>query len=261
MNRTRLTRLAGPALAALALLSLVACGGTAAASGAAAKTSPSPGARARNGTAGELVQMNGMTLILSATSGDLTVVYDTSTTFQKTSTGTFADVSAGKCIVATGQKDAAGTMTAATVRLTGKVNGTCAVAAGPGGGGGGGNRTPPPGASPRPNRPNVAFVAGEVTAVKGTAITIQPATGAAQLVTIPTTATVSRSAAATAADLALHQCVQANGPRDAAGKVTARTVTIVPAGPSGCFTGGGGGLGGFGGGGGRPAGGGAAPGG
>lgn len=256
-----MNRLASTSLLAIAGLAIAGCG-TAASAGSSAKPSPSPSARVRNGAAGELVQINGTTLILNSTTGDLTATYDSSTTFQRTSNGTFADIATGKCIVATGQKDAAGAITVASVRLQPAVNATCAVLNRPGGlGGPGGNRTPLPGASPRPNRANLGFAAGEVTAVAGTSITIQPSTGAAQMVTIPTTATVSRSATASSADLALHQCLQATGPRDAAGKVTARTVAIVPAGPSGCFTGGrGGGFGGFGGGGGAAPGAGAPPG-
>jgi hypothetical protein len=234
-------------------LALAGCG-TASASGSAAKPSPSPSARVRNGAQGELVQIKGTTLVLNATAGDVTVSYDTTTTFVKTSTGTFADIVKGKCVVATGQKDAAGAVTASAVRLTDKVNGACSLGQGGPGGPGGGpgvGASPNPARSPRPNaspRPaNLAFVAGEVTAVAGTTVTVNSATGGSQTVTVPTTVQVSRSAVAAATDLALHQCIAANGPRDAAGIVAARTVQIVPAGPSGCFTGTGRGFGGFGG--------------
>lgn len=250
-------------LVLLSGLTLAACG-TASAPGSAAKPSPSPSARVRNGAQGELVQIKGNTLVLNATAGDVTVSIDTTTTFVKTSTGTFADIVKGKCVLATGQKDSTGAVTASAVRLTDKVNGSCTLGQGGPGGPGGGpvfgaspnpNRSPRPNASPRPN--NLAFVGGEVTAVLGTAVTVDSATGGTQTVTVPTTVPVSKSAVAAATDLALHQCIAANGPRDAAGIVAARTVQIVPAGPSGCFTGTGRGFGGFGGfGGGRRGGGG-----
>jgi hypothetical protein len=241
---------------------LAACG-SANAAGSAAKPSPSPSARVRNGAQGELVQMNATTLVLNATTGDVTVLYDATTTFLKTSTGTFQDIAVGKCLVATGSKDVTtGAVTAATVRLSDKVNGSCVAGpgggpGGPGGGFGGNRPSPSPGASPRANRGSLAFAAGEVTAVSGTTITVQPATGAAQTVMVATTVAVSKSAVATAAALALHQCLAAQGPRDASGKVTARSIAIVPAGPTGCFTGGAGRFGGFGrgAGGGAPAGG------
>jgi hypothetical protein len=189
--------------------------------------------------------MNGTTLVVNSQTGDVTVVYSSSTTFQRTSTGTFADIVAGKCITATGQKDAAGTLTASTVRLTDKVSGACSFGAGqrPGG-------PPTPRASPPAGRPNFSFAGGEVKAVSGTAVTVVDSNGASQTITVPTTVRVSKSATAAASDLALHECITANGSKDASGKVTARAISIVPAGPSGCATGGGRGGGGFGGGGG-----------
>lgn len=250
-----------PALTAtllLAGLGLAACGAAPAAAGTSAKASPSPGFRVRQGTQGELVQINGTSLILNSVNGDVTVLYTDATTFQKTSTGTFQDIAVGRCMVATGAKDPSGNITAATVRLADKVSGACTAGPGPGAGGGGfggGRPTPLPGASPRPNRGNLAFAAGEVTAVAGTAITVQPATGPPVTVMVPTTVRVSKSSLAKASDLALHQCLAAQGPKDASGKVTARAISILPAGPTGCFTGSGGGFGGLGrGAGGGPAG-------
>jgi hypothetical protein len=188
--------------------------------------------------------MNGTTLVVNSQNGDITVVYSGSTTFQKTSTGTFADIVSGKCITATGQKDAAGTLTASTVRLTDKVNGACTFGAGQRQG-----APPTPRASPPAGRPNFSFAGGEVKAVSGNAVTVVDSAGASQTVTVPTTVRVSKSAPAAASDLALHECITANGSKDASGKVTARAISIVPAGPSGCATGGGRGGGGFGGGG------------
>ena|SRR5438094_5635820 len=252
-----MNRIATMGLLATAGLTITACGLTGSAgtsSGAAPKASPSP--RARGAAAGELVQINGTTLVLNSQGGDVTVVYTGSTTFQRTSTGAFGDIVAGKCIVATGQKDAAsGGITASVVRLSEKVNGACTLGngQGPDGGPGGpssGAATPNPDASPRAGRPNFGFVGGEVTAISGTSVTVRDQNGASQTVTVPTTVRVSVSSAAAASDLALHDCVTAQGQRDASGKVAARVVTIVPPGPSGCFTGAGRGFGGFGGGGG-----------
>ncbi len=253
-----MNRLLDMGLVAAAAILLGAC--SVGASAGSPSSSPSPNARTagRNGTAGELVRISGTTLVVNTTTGDVTVVYTDSTTFQRTSTGTFADIVTGTCLLATGQKDATGTVTAATVRLSDKVSGSCQV--GPGGGGGRLQGTPPPGAgaSPpanQPGRPNFSFVAGEVTTVAGTSITVKNAAGTAQTVNVPTTVRVSKSAPAAASDLALHQCVTAAGSKDASGKVTARAISIVPAGPSGCsagrgFFGGGGGRGVPGGGGG-----------
>ena len=80
--------------------------------------------------------------------------------------------------------------------------------------------------------------------MNGTSVTLQPVTGAAQTISLPTTVTVSESNVASASDLAVGDCIQATGPKDSSGKVAATALSIVPAGPSGCFTGGRGGFGG-----------------
>ena len=256
MNRPATTALLG-----VAVLALAACGTSAA--GATSAATPSPGPRVRNGASGELVKITGSTLILNSTAGDITVVFSDATTFQKTSTATFADVVVGKCIVATGPKDAAGAVTASNVRLSDPSAGVCPVG-GPGGGRPG-SFSPPPGASPRPsplpNQANFGFVSGLVTAKAGVSLTVQDAAGMPVSLTVPTTVAVTRSVAAAAGDLALHECINAAGSRDAGGTVTARSITISPASANGCASrrgfggfGGGGGGGAPGAGGGPPAG-------
>ncbi|MFN2464974.1 MAG: DUF5666 domain-containing protein [Candidatus Dormibacteria bacterium] len=227
------------ALVLLCGLAVAGCGSPA--SGALVTASPSPGTRVRNGAQGELVQINASRLVLNASAGDVTVDYTAATTFAKSSVGTFADITVGKCLVATGQKDPSGAITATAVRLSEKAGGACtqggAAGTGPGGFGGRPGARRSPGPIPSPD-PNFGFAAGAVTAVSGTTVTVQPRTGGTVIVSVPTTVQVTRSAPATAADLALHECVAANGPHDAGGVVTARAIQIVPAGPSGCFTGG-----------------------
>ena len=247
------------------VLALAACGsGTSASSNNSSSSSSTTANRsggnngaggfARRGAAGELAQINGTSLILSATDGtDVTVDYTNTTTITQTRTGVLADVVPGSCVIATGTKDASGTVVASSVRLSQPVNGACN--AGLGNRPPGANGAPNPNATPRaiprrtpaPGQPLPAFAAGKVTAVNGTSITLQPATGAAQTITVPTTVTVSESNVASASDLAVGDCIQATGPKDSSGKVAATALSIVPAGPSGCFTGGRGGFGGFGG--------------
>src|SRR5579862_5516731 len=167
-----------------AFLGAVGRGSTAASGGST--PSPSSSARgrggfARNGNAafGQLVQINGSTLILSGTTGDSTVTYASTTTITQTSTGTLADITAGLCITATGSKDATGALTATTVTLDKPVNGSCATT---GFGGGGGTFTPRPGASPRPSFSppagfaGLTFARGQVKSVTGTSVTLTEAT-------------------------------------------------------------------------------------
>lgn len=238
-----------------AVLALAACGGTASAAGA---PKPSPSPRVRNGASGQLVKITGTTLVLSGTNGDITVVYDGSTRISKTSSAGLGDIVPGLCLVATGQKDAAGALTASTVRLSNPVSGSCAPqrsagAPTPGGFGSfGGNRA-------RPSPPaGFGLAAGTVTAVSGTQITITPIAGGVSSLTVPTTVTVSRTVTATSADLQVGECITAAGRRDASGTVTAVALTIAPPNASGTcsvrgfggFFGGGGGFFGGGGGGG-----------
>jgi hypothetical protein len=194
------------------------------------------------------VQVNGQSLILTGPTGDVTVAVSTSTTFTRTSTAVLADIVPGVCILATGQKDSTGLLTATTVRLSPKVSGGCAAA-----GRFGPNASPPAGASPRPTpsgQPAMAFVGGEVTAATGITITVLTTTSGSQTITVPTIAAVTTTAVGAVTDLRTGECVRATGARDAAGTVQATSITITPAGPSGtCVTGlGGGGFGGRGGG-------------
>jgi hypothetical protein len=233
-----------PLIAVTAFL-LAACGSAA----SAAKSSPSPSGNAfRNGASGQLVQVNGQTLILTGPNGDTTVTVTATTTYTKTSVATLADITKGSCIVANGQKDAtSGAITATNVRISPKTAAGCAArpfapGATPGTG-------PPANATPRPSpsgQPNAAFVTGEVTAASGTSVTVKTASGGTQKITVAAAATITATSEVTPAALQNGQCIRANGPRDSAGNVQATSVTITPAGPSGTCTAGAG-RGGFGG--------------
>jgi hypothetical protein len=230
-----------PTIAAAAFV-LAACG----ASANTASSSPSPGTgnAFRNGASGQLVQINGQTLILTGANGDTTVTYTTDTTFTKTSIASLGDITRGTCILASGVKDAAGTITATTVSISPKAATGCATR----------NFGPSPGASPRPTptpnpsatpRPggqsNGTFVSGEVTAVSGVSVTVLTQANVSQKITVATAAVVTKMATVSAADLQNGQCIRANGSRDSAGNVQATSITITPAGPSGtCTTGPGG---------------------
>jgi hypothetical protein len=242
-------------LIAVAAFALAACGSPA----SAAKTSPSPSGNNafRNSASGQLVQVSGQTLILTGPNGDTTVTVTASTTYTKTSIATLADITKGSCILATGQKDpTSGAITATNVRISPKAATGCT--AGPAGPGTNPRGSPPADFTPRPTpsgQANAAFVIGEVTAVSGPSVTVKTAAGATETFTVGSAAAVMVTSEVTQADLLNGQCLRANGSRDAAGNVQATSVTIMPAGPSGtCTTGGGFGRGGFGGGNGTGAG-------
>jgi hypothetical protein len=249
-----MNRLVAVAAGATALFALAACGSSSAATNPGSSTSSGGGGQGggngpggRNGAAGELVQVNGTTLILNTTNGDVTVKFDGTLPVNKTSTGTVADIIAGTCIVATGTKDTTNAVTASAVSLRDAVNGSCAVPGRLPTDTGNGTPRPSPQGTPRPTPANLALVRGLVTAVSGTSVTIKDQNGAAQTVSVPTTVQVSKTFTGSASDLTVGACVLANGSKDSSGTVTARQLSVVPPGPSGCFTGGRGGFGGFGG--------------
>jgi uncharacterized protein DUF5666 len=216
-----------------ATLVLAACGSAATANSTSPSGSPATGGALRGGSAGQLVQINGQTLILSGANGDITVSYTSATSITKTSTASLADIIPGMCIVATGVKDTTGLVTATTVRLA--VKGANGCTAGRAGGG------PAAGASPRPTpsgQANLSSVSGTVTAVSGTSVTVLTPANTSQTITVPTTVAVSQSSSTTPAALQVGQCLRASGSRDASGTVQATALTITPAGPSGtCSTG------------------------
>ena len=241
--RARGVRLA--ALGGLGLL-IAACGTTSIGS-----SNRLGGFRDGNLTDGSVVSLSGSTLVLSTSSGDVTVDLTSSTPISETGTGSVSDITVGSCITATGS-DATGTITANRVTVSPEVNGACPATSFTGGNPGGfpGGR-PNSSLAPRPSggyTSDFASVRGVVTAVNGGAVTVQPSSGSSQGVTVPSTATVATTTAGSASDLVSGTCVAAIGPRSSSGTVTASSLLIEPAGPSGCFTGGSG-FGGFGGGG------------
>ncbi|MHB8572142.1 MAG: hypothetical protein ACYDAY_04180 [Candidatus Dormibacteria bacterium] len=259
MNATFMRRARVAVAVVTAGVVLAACGtqGAAVSSTSSPNPSASPQAR-RGGASGQLVQVTGQTLILSGPNGDTTVNFTASTTITKTSNATLADIVAGMCIVATGSKDATGAITATNVRIAAMTAGVCVTPAGGPGGGAGRTGTPRPGFTPRPNATpggsggppaNFGSASGSVTTVAGTAVTVQPAAGSATTVTVPSTATVSRSQAGSVSDLVTGECVTAAGQPDASGAIQATALIISPPTASGtCNVGRGGRGGGFGGG-------------
>ena len=247
----------------MAGLAVVACGSAAASSGSTSTPSPSAGARrglAGNAAFGQLVQINGPTLILSNANGDSTVTYAATTTITQTATGTVADITAGSCITATGTKGAGGIVTATSVTLSAAVNGSCTrpgIGGGFGGGGGGGTFSPRPSFSPPAAAAGLTATRGQVKSVSGTSVTVTGATGTTTTIDVPTTVKVTTSTVVQATALQTGECLTAIGTKASSGVVAARALTISPAGANGCtagFGGGGrsGGGGGFGGGGGVP---------
>jgi hypothetical protein len=226
-------------IAAVVLAGCGSLGGSATASGSA-RPSPSPSGRGANGVAGQVVQAGGGKLVVSDQSGNVTVTYGSSTMVLQTGAGSMADLTSGACVMATGQKDASGAVTAATVTAQLNMNGVCNAPNGgpsPGAGGfGGGGQGRVPGAGPSAP-PDLTFVRGKISAVSGTTLTVQQTAGDTVTVNVPATARITRLVTSSTARLAAGECVTANGPRSSSGAVQARTILISAPGPNGCATG------------------------
>jgi len=212
---------------------LAACGSATASTTTSKSTAAASAGRGFRGAAGQLVRIDGATLIVSGASGDTTVTYGDATMISETRSETVANITVGECIAATGTAQSGGGIAVDSVRVSQQINGSCA-----GGFGGGGPRpSPRPGFSPPPQFANRAAVRGTVESVSGTSVTVKSASGAAQVITIPTTVTVTVLQTVQPSSLETGQCVLAIGSRSASGNVSARSITIVPAGPNGCLSG------------------------
>lgn len=210
-----------------AVLALAACGGTGATgSSPASKASPSPTpGTAPSGVAGQISQLGAGTLVVKQQSGDVSVAYSASTNVLQTGGATQSNIVAGACVVATGQRDSGGVVTADMVQVQFNMNGNC---------------TPPPGISPGGFGPGSAVnLRGKITSVSGASFVMQAVNPADTSVTVnvPTTARITRLDTATSSKLAVGQCVRVNGQPDASGVVQARSLVITLPGPTGCASG------------------------
>jgi hypothetical protein len=277
------------ALAALVPLTLVlaACGSSG--SNAAAGSSPSGAARQGNGGAfgqggggfggGGFPGANGLiaavspgTLQVQSTDSQTTVTYGRSTRFTEVVDAT---VVPGDCVVVTGTPVSGNTtaLTATSVRVETKVNGSCPTATvrGPGGGSGGGQGFGGQGGngqqsgSPRA-RPSgapsggfggrdLAFAIGSVTAVAGGTVTVQgvlreprtsagaspqPTTPTSLTVTIASGTPVTKTVATTSKAAVVGMCAAAIGKANDRGDVAATSITVSKPDPSnGCRSAGG----------------------
>lgn len=232
-------------LPGIAAALVAACGATSSApTSAQTAASASPASRAAGqaafgaGVTGKVVQLTASQLQLNGQGGSATVDYAADTPVLQTAAGSLSDVQAGVCVLATGQPAAGGAVAATTLSVMLNMNGQCTGGGFPGGGPRAGG-SPRPGASPRPRGSPGAFgggttVRGKVTAVSGSSLTVQPATGSPVTVDVTSTTRITRIELGATTQLAVGQCVTASGQRDATGAVQARQLTIFPAGPAGC---------------------------
>ncbi len=252
-----------PVVAVGMLAALTACGGQGSAStSASASPSSSPAASAAGSAAGQPpAGTSGTVAAVSAsnaqvqnpTDGQVTVTFRSTTRFTRTVPATRANVTVGSCVTVTSTSTASPSsvpvtaLTARSVTVTPATAGSC-TAQGGFGGFRGGNASASPGASgstasPRAPRAGTR-VFGKVTSASAAGFIVQGrvggrSTGSAADVAVtvnPTTSYTSTGAADKSA-VTVGSCLTAIGPSDSTGAVTARSVSIRPAGPGGCTVG------------------------
>jgi hypothetical protein len=256
---SRLRGLARPGLVVVTgvlALTLAACGGgaTPTAGGGPTTTPNSAPSKSANtpppgafGTAAAVSATN--VEVQNPQSGQVTVDFNSSTTFTNTVAATLADVKAGSCVAVVASSGNMQTMTARTVAISQPTANGC-TAGGFGGGGnfraGGASRSPNPSRRPRPSgtpNPNAGRIAfGSVTVVQSGGFTVKDVARGQQaaqttVVQTNTTTTFTQTQTATSAALAVGVCVAALGPSDDTGAITAKSISITKPGPSGCTQG------------------------
>lgn len=202
-----------------------------------------PGANGKvAAVADDTAQVQGM-------NGQVAVTWTGTTTFTKDVSAALADVKVGECVlVGSDDQDASSTtpatkVTATSVRITPKTNGSCGVGlggpGGPGGAQGDGpqlNGTPPEGAPSGGQRPQMrgfGGAVGEVTAATASGFTVAAMTPGSDAkttvtVTVDGDTTYVTTAKGAASDVKVGVCVAANGTTDDTGAVTATTIAVSP---------------------------------
>lgn len=201
------------------------------------------------GANGKVAAVADSTAQVQGMDSQVAVTWTDSTTFTKEVAAALADVEVGDCVFVgsadetTSGSTPAGEVTAATVRITRKTNGSCAAGMrGPGGQGPSGSSgegpqvdgSPPEGApsgGARPQLRGFGGAVGEVTAVSTSGFTVSSVrpgsdTTTPVTVTVDGSTTYTKTAKGSAADVKIGACIVANGSTDATGAVTARTIAV-----------------------------------
>ena len=240
--------------AAVLLLAASACGNSNGNDGnASGQTNDQGGPQSQRqggrfpGANGKVAAVADKTAQVQGTDGQVAVTWTSATTFTKDMGAALADVKVGTCVlVGSGDQPSAGRtpateVTAASVRITPKTNGSCGAGMrGPGGGPGGSgsgpqvNGTPPEGApsgGARPQLRGFGGAVGEVTAVSSTGFTVASVTSGSSgsttvTVKVDADTTYTTTGKAAASDVKIGVCIAANGTTDDTGAVTARTIAV-----------------------------------
>jgi hypothetical protein len=250
---------AGISLAAI----LAACGSASPAASSSTPTTVAPPASAPSasggsfpGAVGSVASLAGSSMeVQSQQAGQVTVGWTASTTFTQSKTVSASTIAVGSCVVVTGSSSG-GTVTARTVSISPpSASGTCTTtrpAGGSFGGRGGANAAGGNGAggngAARSGAP-ISFASGKVTSVSSGTLALygtaasggsgSSSSGASSNLTVDLNSSTvfTQTQPATATNLAVGDCVSANGTTDSTGAVSASSVRITSTGGQSCSTG------------------------
>ena len=214
------------------------------------------------GASGKIAAADGSTIQVQGSDSQTAVTYTDKTAISQQVTGSLSDVQAGVCVVVTpadGSESSETAVTAGSIRVTEKTDGSCQ------GGFGGGRPSGMPSGIPEGEMPSGApeggmpsggpgggggfGTSGEVAAVSGDTITVaatrfdpQAEEGAdpeTTTVTVTTTGetTVTATETADATALSIGRCVTASGTADDTGAVSAERIEVSDAVDGECSTG------------------------
>jgi hypothetical protein len=202
------------------------------------------------GGSGKVAAVSGSTAQVQGQGAQVAVTWTTKTTFTQQVSAKAGDLKVGDCVMAMpamdstpGSSDSTSKVTAATVRISTPVGGSCTSAMrGPGNGGQRDQSAPPAGApggteqgGPKggggPVRRGGFGAVGKVTAVDGTGFTVEATRpGSSQPSTVSVTTSVdtawTRSAKATSKDVKVGRCVASVGRTDSTGAITAVSIAV-----------------------------------
>lgn len=214
--------------------------------GLAAAASPVTGS-----IVGPVVSAKGTRFVMSSTQvpkGRATVSVTKSTVITRERTVKAKVLKKGVCVVATGRRDAKGTVAADQISVSQPVKGQCGGFFGPGRGQGARAGRPggqPPATTTRPSLPrqrppgsaNFGFAAGAITAVKGSTITVHDQRGSAT-VTFTAKTRIVETARVAASAIKPKLCAFVRGTSSDKGvTVTAQDVRLFEPVRNGCATG------------------------
>ena len=184
--------------------------------------------RGPNGTFGTLAAINGDTLTLTTSQGQSTVNVSSSTTIEKTVSGTIADLGQGDYVTISGTTDSTGNIDAASIMVRAQAQtsqffpptGTTT--------GNGGNFTRPNGDSPGGGLGG-QFTIGTINVIDGNSFTVTTAQGQVT-VNVGTDTVIQQTVSGALSDLSIGDSLSVIGLTDSNSDIDATSISIRPQG-------------------------------